>query len=351
MCGIFGAVGGSSDAIDIDAALRTIAHRGPDAAGIWRSRGVVLGHRRLAILDLTPGGSQPMLSADGEVVVVFNGEIYNHHRAARASCARAAISSARARTPRSSSRATAPGATASSSASTACSRSASGTCARQRLLLARDRAGKKPLYYHHRGGVLRFASEVKAIVASGVPGELDPDGAADVARVRLHACAALDVPRHRAAAAGIAAGLRARRRAACPSLLAGAICRRRRSRLDRTRRDRRGAPAGRSRRRAAPRGRRAARCVSLGRRRLDHHRRRHGAASLAGGSRRSRLASPATRASTRPTTRASPPAPSTPSTSSSPSSRRRSTSSSGWSSCTTAHSATHRRSRRRWCPS
>src|SRR5437899_1784836 len=57
-------------------ALDTIAHRGPDAAGEWREREVFLGHRRLSIIDLTTG-DQPMQSADGRYVVVFNGEIYN----------------------------------------------------------------------------------------------------------------------------------------------------------------------------------------------------------------------------------------------------------------------------------
>src|SRR5579885_823118 len=57
-----------------------LAHRGPDDAGAWvdAAAGVALGHRRLAIIDLSPEGHQPMLSADGRYVVVFNGEIYNY---------------------------------------------------------------------------------------------------------------------------------------------------------------------------------------------------------------------------------------------------------------------------------
>jgi asparagine synthase (glutamine-hydrolysing) len=57
-----------------------IAHRGPDAAGVWldESAGLALGHRRLSILDLSPAGAQPMVSADGKLILVFNGEIYNH---------------------------------------------------------------------------------------------------------------------------------------------------------------------------------------------------------------------------------------------------------------------------------
>ena len=54
-----------------------IAHRGPDGDGVWTDGPVGLGHRRLAIIDLSPGGRQPMTSADGELTITFNGEIYN----------------------------------------------------------------------------------------------------------------------------------------------------------------------------------------------------------------------------------------------------------------------------------
>ena len=57
-----------------------IAHRGPDTGGIWwdESAPLVLGHRRLSVLDLSSAGHQPMLSACGRYVIAFNGEIYNH---------------------------------------------------------------------------------------------------------------------------------------------------------------------------------------------------------------------------------------------------------------------------------
>ena len=60
-------------------ALDAIAHRGPDAAGLWSTPDgrVCLGHRRLAIVDLSPDANQPMLSADGRLAVTLNGEIYN----------------------------------------------------------------------------------------------------------------------------------------------------------------------------------------------------------------------------------------------------------------------------------
>ncbi len=61
---------------------RAIHHRGPDDAGTWRDAdaGVWLGHRRLSVIDLSPEGRQPMVSANGRYVMVFNGEVYNHRR-------------------------------------------------------------------------------------------------------------------------------------------------------------------------------------------------------------------------------------------------------------------------------
>src|SRR5262245_44455051 len=78
MCG-FVAILQNAPVVDIVAARRaldTIAHRGPDAAGEWHERAVFLGHRRLSIIDLATG-DQPMQSANGRYVIVFNGEIYN----------------------------------------------------------------------------------------------------------------------------------------------------------------------------------------------------------------------------------------------------------------------------------
>lgn len=77
MCGIFGAI---NTKINIDTAkkcLDTIAHRGPDSEGIWQEDGVTLGQRRLAILDLSDKGKQPMEYANGRYILVYNGEIYN----------------------------------------------------------------------------------------------------------------------------------------------------------------------------------------------------------------------------------------------------------------------------------
>ena len=141
----------------------TIAHRGPDAAGIWSSAdgAVVLGHRRLAIIDLSPTGAQPMQNAARTTVVVFNGEIYNHHelRQELASAASAL------RTQRYRSLLAAYDAWGEQ-----CVERLRGMFAfaiydqaRQVLFMARDRAGEKPLYWaQHRGGLV-FASELKAL--------------------------------------------------------------------------------------------------------------------------------------------------------------------------------------------
>ena len=55
-----------------------LAHRGPDSSGVWHNETVALGHRRLAIMDLSAAGHQPMLSVDNQTVIAFNGEIYNY---------------------------------------------------------------------------------------------------------------------------------------------------------------------------------------------------------------------------------------------------------------------------------
>src|SRR5918911_2070206 len=85
MCGIAGALlpegpsGGASLHSALDVTVRQLAHRGPDGCGchVDSGRGVALGHTRLAIIDLSPAGQQPMSSPDGCLTVTFNGEIYN----------------------------------------------------------------------------------------------------------------------------------------------------------------------------------------------------------------------------------------------------------------------------------
>src|SRR5262245_55097331 len=84
MCGLAGFMGRPGEAVALRASVRRMAsrlsHRGPDDHGEWvdASLGVALGHRRLAIIDLTPHGHQPMLSHSGRYVIAYNGEIYNY---------------------------------------------------------------------------------------------------------------------------------------------------------------------------------------------------------------------------------------------------------------------------------
>lgn len=174
MCGIFGAVFVNAP-VDVDRALARLHHRGPDHQASFRDEHATLGHARLSILDLSPGAHQPMASKSGDVVVVFNGEIYNHHPLRRELEGLGHEFSTRSDTE-----VIVEGYRAWGDAVV---RRLDGMFAigvwdarRHRLLLARDRAGKKPLFYSFEDGGLRFASEAKALFASGLSPEVDPSG-------------------------------------------------------------------------------------------------------------------------------------------------------------------------------
>src|SRR5262245_62491479 len=80
MCGILGYAGPQVglERPAFESALELLAHRGPDDDGVFSAPGVLLGHRRLSIIDLSPAGHQPMIDADSGAVVTYNGEIYNY---------------------------------------------------------------------------------------------------------------------------------------------------------------------------------------------------------------------------------------------------------------------------------
>lgn len=148
----------------------TLRHRGPDDAGAWydADAGLALGHRRLSIVDLSPGGHQPMVSADGRWVIAFNGEIYNH-RELRAELERAGVGF------RSSSDTEVMlegfarwGVPATLQRLAGMFALALWDRQRRELVLARDRMGKKPLYVAAVPGGFAFASELKAL--QRVPG-------------------------------------------------------------------------------------------------------------------------------------------------------------------------------------
>jgi len=183
MCGIAGLVttAGTPEETSLDAVRRMTGRmhlRGPDGEGFWTAKGVVLGHRRLAILDLNVRSDQPMVTTDGDYTIVFNGEIYNFREL------RAGLE--------------AQGVTFRTTSDTEVllllySREREAMLPRLRgmfalaiwdaraseLFLARDPYGIKPLYYAQAGQGLVFASQVKAILASGlVPATRETAGVA-----------------------------------------------------------------------------------------------------------------------------------------------------------------------------
>ena len=83
MCGIYGVINRKVRREQAMECLDTMIHRGPDGFGLWQEDGVTLGHRRLAILDLSSAGSQPMSYANERYWMTFNGEIYNLSRSGR----------------------------------------------------------------------------------------------------------------------------------------------------------------------------------------------------------------------------------------------------------------------------
>lgn len=145
----------------------TLRHRGPDASGVWLddAAAVALGHRRLAILDLSPAGAQPMHSASRRFVIVFNGEIYNHLDLRKALEAenRSPIWRGHADTETLLAAIEAWGLREALIRSRGMFALALWDRQQRRLSLARDRMGEKPLYYGSAGRSLVFASELKAL--------------------------------------------------------------------------------------------------------------------------------------------------------------------------------------------
>jgi asparagine synthase (glutamine-hydrolysing) len=170
MCGIAGiaaSVGFPAGTIERVVAMRdVIAHRGPDDAGLHADDHVILGHRRLSIVDLKTG-AQPMGNEDGRIQVVFNGEIYNHAFVRREleACGHRYRTTSDTETI----------VHAYEEWGDACVHRLRGMFAfaiwdapKRRLLLTRDRLGIKPLYWTRRGDTLLFGSEIKALFASGL---------------------------------------------------------------------------------------------------------------------------------------------------------------------------------------
>ena len=177
MCGIAGIINKTKPAsTDLMAGmLKSLAHRGPEDEGVWQDKSgcAILGQRRLAILDLSPAGHQPMLSADGRYIITFNGEIYNYPELKaelmalgqdfRSQSDTEALLYAYVRWGEN------------------CLEKINGMFAfavwdseSKQLFAARDRLGEKPFKYYYDGENLIFASEVKALLQeTGIARDID----------------------------------------------------------------------------------------------------------------------------------------------------------------------------------
>jgi asparagine synthase (glutamine-hydrolysing) len=178
MCGIIGYFdqrGSLPEAALFANSVNLLTRRGPDDFGVWADSAVRLGHRRLAIVDLTAAGHQPMESVDGRFIIVFNGEIYNHAEL------RLQLQP--------------PGPWRGSSDTETlleayrawgvhCLTRLNGMFAfaiwdrfERKLFVARDRMGVKPVYYHWRNGVFAFASRPVALtkLLGNDANEIDPE--------------------------------------------------------------------------------------------------------------------------------------------------------------------------------
>ena len=184
MCGIAGLISQNPEA-RIGAMLKSIEHRGRDDEGVWTSppinsegQCVVFGHRRLSIIDTSAAGHQPMISHDGRLVVILNGEIYNYRDLREQLTSKGHSFHTQTDTE--------VLLAAWAEWGEECLPRLNGMFAfglwddqQRTLFLVRDRVGIKPLYYCHKGvqdGALVFASEIKSILASGlIKAEVDRD--------------------------------------------------------------------------------------------------------------------------------------------------------------------------------
>ena len=193
MCGINGIIVKENTSQSFVPAIekmnKALAHRGPDADGVWNDGVVYLGHRRLSIIDLSDSGNQPLHSSDGRYVIVYNGELYNYkelkfelQRSVQGTNERPSIFATN---------------TDTEVIIAAYSRWGKNCVSRfngmfafaiwdkqdKVLFIARDRLGIKPLYYSVNENRLVFSSEIRALLESGeVPRKLSYEGLVDYLR-------------------------------------------------------------------------------------------------------------------------------------------------------------------------
>jgi asparagine synthase (glutamine-hydrolysing) len=186
MCGICGIISLSNQPLSAGIVQKigqmndALAHRGPDDAGVWHNTSVALAQRRLSIMDLSAAGHQPMLSPDKRTVITFNGEIYNYQDLKK-------------QTPQYNYQGNSDTETllaAYQKEGKAMLNKLNGMFAfaiwdasNERLLIARDHLGIKPLYYFFHKEYLIFASEIRALLASElVPRRLNKHALGDYLR-------------------------------------------------------------------------------------------------------------------------------------------------------------------------
>lgn len=166
MCGIVGLIGGDPKESQINAMLHAQKHRGPDFTGTYFEKDVALGHNRLSIIDLSQDANQPFFSNDGRYVLVFNGEIYNYLEL------RESLKGQYSFKTKSDTEVLIA---AYVQWGPSCLERFNGMFSfaiwdkkEKQLFAARDRFGVKPFYYSFEGKQFTFASEIKALFASGV---------------------------------------------------------------------------------------------------------------------------------------------------------------------------------------
>lgn len=180
MCGIAGIVSfgdPSGLASSVRKMTNAMSHRGPDSDGFFDDEHVSLGHRRLSIIDLSSGANQPFHSADGKYVVVFNGEIYNYEEVKRSLDGYHFVTSSDTEVLLASYIRWGPKAVSMLKGMFAF---AIWNRENKELFICRDRLGVKPIYFYEGEDCFVFASEIRAILASGkVEPKLDRAAVAD----------------------------------------------------------------------------------------------------------------------------------------------------------------------------
>jgi asparagine synthase (glutamine-hydrolysing) len=175
MCGILGSYGGpfgEEFVARFNGALSLLKHRGPDGMRVWSGAGILFGHTRLSIVDLSELSGQPMADISERYWIIFNGEIYNYLEIRKELEGYGARFKTRSDTE--------VILEAFKTWGTECLERFNGMWAfaifdtgKDELFLSRDRYGVKPLYYAERKGLLHFGSEMKALLALGVDSEPD----------------------------------------------------------------------------------------------------------------------------------------------------------------------------------